>query len=101
MIINGQFNKVVQVNLIEDPNNKRYTYNVPYCAGHLQKGQIVRVKNRNGKECDAICVTNSALVTDDALDMIMCGNQVLSNVIGVYRYESYPKEEKETVGDKT
>ena len=33
--------------------------------------------------------------------MIMCGNAVLSGVIGVYRYESYTKTEEDTIVDKT
>lgn len=84
---------IVQVYLIEDFFKKRYTYNVPF-GKELKNGDVVRVKNRNGREIAAICATNSKCVEDDIVDMIMCGASVLSSVIGVYEYKSYDGNEE-------
>lgn len=91
---------IVQVYLMEDIFKKRYTYNVPFGKA-LKKGDVVKVKDQNGGELAAICATDSKFIEDDIVDMIMCGNAVLSGVIGIYRYESYTKTEEDTIGDKT
>lgn len=42
----------------------------------------------------AICTTDSKRVEDEIVDMIMCGNVVLSNMIGVYEYKPYDGDEE-------
>ena len=84
---------IVQVYLIEDFFKKRYTYNVPF-ERKLKKGDVVKVKNQNGREIPAICATDSKYVEDDIIDMIMCGAAVLSSVIGVYEYKPYDGDEE-------
>lgn len=84
---------IVQVCLMEDVFKKRYTYNVPF-GKELKKGDLVKVKNRNGREIAAICATDSKCVENDIVDMIMCGDAVLSSVIGVYEYKSYNGDEE-------
>ena len=86
-------NNIAQVYLAEDVFKKRYTYNVPF-EQRLKKGDLVKVKNRNGREIVAICATDSKCVEDDIVDMIMCGDAVLSNVIGVYEYKPYDGDEE-------
>lgn len=81
---------IVQVRHFADPAAKRYTYNVP--AGvHLTKGDIVLVKNSGGKEVVAQCVSNSEDLSDNAIDMIMSGSKVISNVIGKYSLVEFNK----------
>lgn len=79
--------------MIEDVFKKRYTYNVPF-EEELKKGDLVKVKTQNGREIAAICTTDSKCVEDDIVDMIMCGDAVLSNVIGVYEYKPYDGDEE-------
>jgi hypothetical protein len=78
-----QLMNIVQVNFINSITQKRYTYKVPNGIS-LNKGDIIRVRNKNGKEAIAVCVTNSENLSDNAVDMVMDGLDVLSNVIGVY-----------------
>lgn len=84
---------IVQVYLMEDVLKKRYTYNVPF-GKELKRNDVVKVKNCNGREIVAICATDSKCVEDDIVDMIMCGNAVLSSVIGVYEYKPYDGDEE-------
>lgn len=86
---------VVQVRLLEDKNGKRYTYQVPDYI-QLAKGDIVRTRNKNNKECIAVCVTNSENLSDNAIDMVMSGNKVISNVTGIYTFNSFDDFENET-----
>lgn len=85
---------VVQVRLVEDKNAKRYTYRVPDDI-MLSKGDVVRTRNRNKKECIAICVTNSESLSDNAINMIMCGSRVASDIIGKYKLNLFSGEEDE------
>lgn len=76
---------IVQVNLYEDPTKKRYTYKVP--AGIcLKRGYIVKVKNTNGRELPAVCVSDSEDVNDNVISMIMNGNKPVSSVMGLFSY---------------
>lgn len=84
---------VVQVRLLEDKNAKRYTYKVPGDI-ILSKGSIVRTRNKNGKECIAVCVTDSENLSDNAIDMVMSGNKVISNVTGIYTFNLFDNFEK-------
>lgn len=81
---------IVQANLIESYSQKRYTYKVPEDIT-LKKNDIIRVRNKNGKngkeiikEIIMVCVTDSENLSDNAVDMVMDGLDVLSDVIGVY-----------------
>ena len=78
-----QFMNIVQVNFINSITQKRYTYKVPNGIS-LNKGDIIRVRNKDGKEAIAVCVTDSENLSDNAVDMVMDGLDVLSDVIGVY-----------------
>lgn len=82
---------VVQVNLFEDKYKKRYTYKVPNNIT-LSKNDVVMVKNQNHSEHIAICVTDSEDLSDNAIDMIMCGAEVLSEVIGIYKFCKFETE---------
>lgn len=78
-----QLMNIVQVNFINSITQKRYTYKVPNGI-NLNKGDIIRVRNKDGKEAIAVCVTNSENLSYNAVDMVMGGLDVLSDVIGVY-----------------
>lgn len=78
-----QLMNIVQVNFINSITQKRYTYKVPNGIS-LNKGDIIRVRNKDGKEAIAVCVTNTENLSNNAVDMVMDGLDVLSNVIGVY-----------------
>lgn len=82
-----QSHYVVQVRLFSDSNAKRYAYNVPESL-ELHKGDIVRVRNKDGKEAIAFCVTDSEHLSDNAVDMLMSGQNILSNVIGKYTLQT-------------
>ena len=82
---------IVQIRYKDDVNAKRYTFNVPQGIT-LHKGDLVRVRNCNGKEDIGFCVTDSELLSQNAVDMIMSGARVLSDVIGRYQYTAF--EEK-------
>ena len=75
---------IVQVRLIEDANSKRYTYHVPDNV-YLVEGDFDRVRNKDGEEHIAICATDSEYLSENAIDMIMCGKKIISNVIGIYK----------------
>lgn len=77
-----QLMNIVQVNFINGIA-QRYTYKVPNGIS-LKKGDIVRVRNKDNKEAIAVCVTDSESLSDNAVDMVMGGLDVLSSVIGVY-----------------
>lgn len=79
---------IVQVNLLEDKSKKRYTYLLPEFA-ICKKGDIVLAQNKSGDTRIAICVTDSERLSANAIDMIMEGRRVISNIIGFYRYEPY------------
>lgn len=77
---------IVQVKLIENYSQKRYTCEVPKDIT-LKKNDVVRVRNKNGKngkETIMVCVTDSENLSDNAVDMVMDGLNVLDNVVGVY-----------------
>lgn len=82
---------IVQVRHIQGTNAKRYTYKVPDKES-LNKGDMVLTRNVNGKESVAICVTDSENLSANAIDMIMCGAEVLSEVIGVYKFCKFETE---------
>ena len=78
---------IVQVRHIQDKNAKRYTCKVPDNES-LNKGDMVLTRNVNGKESVAICVTDSENLSTNAIDMIMCGAEVLSEVVGIYKFKT-------------
>lgn len=82
---------IVQVRHIQDKNAKRYTYKVPDNES-LNKGDMVLTRNVNGKENVAICVTDSENLSTNAIDMIMCGAEVLSEVVGIYKFCKFKTE---------
>ncbi len=82
---------IVQVRHIQDKNAKRYTCKVPDNES-LNKGDMVLTRNVNGKESVAICVTDSENLSTNAIDMIMCGAEVLSEVVGIYKIYKFKTE---------
>ncbi len=82
---------IVQVRHIQDKDAKRYTYKVPDNES-LNKGDMVLTRNVNGKESVAICVTDSENLSSNAIDMIMYGTEVLSEVIGIYKFCKFKTE---------
>lgn len=89
---------IVQVRHIQDKNAKRYTYKVPDNES-LNKGDMVLTRNVNGKESVAICVTDSENLSTNAIDMIMCGAEVLSEVIGEYKFYKFETNDAIHKGD--
>lgn len=79
---------IVQVRLLEDSSAKRRAYMVPSDVS-LTKGDVVCVKDRNNKKHIAVCVCNSEVLSDNAIDMVMSGMKVLSWVIGSFYLRSY------------
>lgn len=79
---------IVQVRFLQDPSKKRYTFNVP-CNEKICKGDVVRIRNKNDSEMIAIAETNSEILSENAIDMIMGGKKVLSWVIGKYKYDEF------------
>lgn len=84
----NKLHNIVQVRHLSDMSTRRYTYNVPANV-QLIKGDTVKVKNNNGKETISVCVTNSEMVSNNTIDMIMSGNKVISEVIGIYKLEMF------------
>ena len=92
---------IVQVRHIQDKNAKRYTCKVPDNES-LNKGDMVLTRNVNGKESVAICVTDSENLSTNAIDMIMCGAEVLSEVVGIYKFCKFKTEDlKNTASEYT
>lgn len=87
---------IVQVKLLENTGGKRYTYNVPENET-LLKGDTVMVRNANGSKHLAICETNSERLTSNVVDMIMNGQRVLSDVIGVFTFRPFTTEQDDDV----
>lgn len=79
---------IVQVRFLQDPSKKRYTFNVP-CNEKIYKGDVVRVRNKNDSEMIAIAETDSEMLSENAIDMIMGGKEVISWVIGKYKYDEF------------
>lgn len=79
---------IVQVRFLQDPSKKRYTFNVP-CNVKIHKGDVVRIRNKNNGEVIAIAETDSEMLSENAIDMIMGGKKVLSWVIGKYEYNGF------------
>ena len=82
---------IVQVRHIQDKDAKRDTYKVRDNES-LNKGDMVLTRNVNDKESVAICVTASENLSTNAIDMIMCGAEVLSEVIGIYKFCKFETE---------
>lgn len=72
----------------------RYAFEVPLDA-KLEKGDVVRVGTRHG-DTIATCVTNSVMMSDEMIDMMMCGKEVTGKVLGKYEYKSFDEDEKES-----
>ena len=83
-----EMNNIVQVRFLQDPSKKRYTFNVP-CNEEIHKGDVVRIKNKNNSEMIAIAETDSEMLSENAIDMIMGGKEVISWVIGKYKYNEF------------
>lgn len=64
--------------------NKRYTYKVPQ-GTKIKKDTLLKVENKRTGGLDIVkAVTDSAVVDENVLDMIMQGKNVLSRVVGFY-----------------
>ena len=49
----------------------------------------MRIRNKNNGEVIAIAETDSEELSENAIDMIMGGKEVLSWVIGKYKYNEF------------
>lgn len=83
-----EMSNIVQVRFLRDPSKKRYTFNVP-CNEKICKGDVVRIRNKNDSEMIAIAETDSEMLSENAIDMIMGGEEVISWVIGKYKYDEF------------
>lgn len=83
-----EMNNIVQVRFLQDPSKKRYKFNVP-CGEEIHKGDVVRIRNKNNGEVIAIAETDSEKLSENAIDMIMGGKEVISWVIGKYKYDEF------------
>ena len=79
---------IVQVK--HEGNDKRYTFAVPLNV-ELKKGDMVLVSTRYG-DVMAKCVTDSRLLSNGVIDMIMQGKTVTGTVLGKYEYKSFDLE---------
>ena len=82
---------IVQVRHLQDKNAKRYTYKVPDDES-LNKADMVLTLNVNCKERVSVCVTDSENLSANAIDMIMLGAEVLSEVVGIYKFCKFKTE---------
>lgn len=71
----------------------RYAFEVPLDV-KLEKGDVVQVDTRHG-DAIATCVTNSIFMSDEMIDMLMCGRKVTGKVLGKYEYKSFDEKESE------
>ena len=83
-----EMSNIVQVRFLQDQAKKRYTFNVP-CNEKIRKGDVVRIRNKNDSEMIAIAETDSEMLSENAIDMIMGGKEVISWVIGKYKYDEF------------
>ena len=83
-----EMSNIVQVRFLQDQAKKRYTFNVP-CNEKICKGDVVRIRNKNDSEMIAIAETDSEMLSENAIDMIMGGKKVVSWVIGKYKYDEF------------
>lgn len=83
-----EMSNIVQVRFLQDPSKKRHTFNVP-CNEKICKGDVVRIRNKNDSEMIAIAETDSEMLSENAIDMIMGGKEVISWVIGKYKYDEF------------
>lgn len=83
-----EMSNIVQVRFLQDTSKKRYTFNVP-CNEKICKGDVVRIRNKNDSEMIAIAETDSEMLSENAIDMIMGGKDVISWVIGKYKYDEF------------
>ena len=83
-----EMSNIVQVRFLQDQSKKRYTFNVP-CNEKIYKGDVVRIRNKNDSEMIAIAETDSEMLSENAIDMIMGGKEVISWVIGKYKYDEF------------
>jgi hypothetical protein len=83
-----EMSNIVQVRFLQDQAKKRYTFNVP-CNEKIRKGDVVRIRNKNDSEMIAIAETDSEMLSENAIDMIMGGKEVISWVIGKYEYNGF------------
>lgn len=78
---------IVQVVHEERYNNERYSFEVPLDVT-LEKGDIVLVATKNGNRI-AHCVTKTVMMSDEMIDMMMCGKKVTGKVLGKYEYKEF------------
>lgn len=71
----------------------RYAFEVPLDV-KLEKGDVVQVDTRHG-DAIATCVTNSVMMSDEMIDMMMSGKKVTGKVLGKYEYKSFDERNGE------
>lgn len=84
------------VNSFGDGYGKNYIFKVPDGVS-IKKDTLLAAEKNGGKDGIQIvkAVSDSIEVTDEVLDMIMDGKQVISSIIGVYELKGLKLEEQE------
>lgn len=76
------------VQVIHETNcGSRYAFEVPLDV-KLENGDVVLVDTRHGTAV-ATCVTNSVMMSDEMIDMMMYGKKVLGKVLGKFDYKPF------------
>lgn len=85
------------VNSFGDGYGKKYIFKVPDGVS-IKKDTLLAAEKNGGKDGIQIvkAVSDSIEVTDEVLDMIMDGKEVISSIIGAYElHELKPEKQKE------
>lgn len=83
------------VNSFGDGYGKKYIFKVPDGVS-IKKDTLLAAEKNGGKDGIQIvkAVSDSIEVTDEVLDMIMDGKEVISSIIGVYELKKLKLEEQ-------
>lgn len=83
------------VNSFGDGYGKKYIFKVPDGVS-IKKDTLLAAEKNGGKDGIQIvkAVSDSAEVTDEVLDMIMDGKEVISSIIGAYELHELSLEEQ-------
>lgn len=75
------------VQVIHQELGTRFAFECPLDA-KLKKGEIVCVNTRRGNTI-ATCVSDSVMMSDEMIDMMMWGKKVTGKVLGKYEYKEF------------
>lgn len=75
------------VQVIHQEFGTRFAFECPLDV-KLKKGEIVCVNTRRGNTI-ATCVSDSVMMSDEMIDMMMWGKKVTGKVLGKYEYKEF------------